>query len=145
MKERQADLDASADENQVLFGFERLDVWRRAVDLAGVVYSVCRGLPREEQFGLSLQMRRAAVSVAANIAEGASRSSGRDQARFFEIAYGSLNELATLLTIAASQGWMEDDRSGDLRREISEIGRMVGAAPESIREGLPAIVVVAVW
>lgn len=107
------------------FGFERLEAWRRAVDFAGMVYRLTKDFPREEMFGLTMQLRRAAVSVAANIAEGASRSSGKDQARFFEIAYGSLNETATLLHIAVGQGFIQDEQLACARSEISEIGRML--------------------
>jgi len=74
-------------------GFERLDVWQKAAEFAGTIYEVTKSCLREEQFGLTMQLRRACVSVAANISEGASRASGKDQARFFEIAFGSLTKL----------------------------------------------------
>jgi four helix bundle protein len=65
------------------------------------------------------------VSVAANIAEGTSRSSGKDQARFFEMAFGSLNEVATLLYIALDQEFITQDRLSALKSEIADIGRML--------------------
>ena len=88
-------------DQSVGFGFERLEVWRKAVEFASLVYTITKGFPREELFGLTMQLRRAAVSVAANIAEGASRSSGRDRARFFEIV--------TMLHIAYGQRLVTDD------------------------------------
>ncbi len=65
------------------FPFERLEVWQRAVDLAVVVYRSTASFPAEERFGLTSQLRRAAVSISANIAEGNSKTSGKDAIRFF--------------------------------------------------------------
>jgi four helix bundle protein len=107
------------------FGFEKLDVWQKARRLASAIYGVTRRFPREEMFGLTTQLRRAGVSVAANIAEGTSRSSGKDQARFFEMAFGSLNEVATLLYIALDQEFITQDRLSALKSEIADIGRML--------------------
>ena len=73
-----------------VFGFEKLEVWQRAIALVSSVYNLTRSFPQEERFGLVSQMRRAAVSVSANIAEGNSRLSRVEQARFIEMAYGSL-------------------------------------------------------
>jgi len=66
-----------------MFGFEKLRVWQHSVEFAGNVYGITKRFPKEELFGLTMQLRRASVSVAANIAEGASRVSGKDRARFF--------------------------------------------------------------
>jgi four helix bundle protein len=107
------------------FGFERLGVWRKAVGFAGVIYKMTKAFPREEMFGLTTQLRRASVSVAANIAEGTSRSSPKDQARFFEIAYGSLNEIATMLHIARGQELITKDQLVEARAEILEMCRML--------------------
>jgi len=76
-----------------VFGFENLEVWRKAIALADFVYKMTITFPIDERFGLVSQMRRAAVSISANIAEGNSRWSHTEQARFYEIAYGSLMEL----------------------------------------------------
>lgn len=111
--------------------FERLDVWNRAVKFASKIYAATKSFPREELFGLTSQIRRAAVSVAANIAEGSSRSSGKDQARFFEMAFGSLNEAATILYIASDQGLIGGERLSDLRLDISDIGRMLSGLRRS--------------
>ena len=107
------------------FGFEKLEVWQKAVGFAGAVYKATKGFPREEQFGLTTQLRRAAVSIAANIAEGASRSSGKDQARYVEIAFGSLNEVATMLYICVGQEFLTRDQLACLKIEIRDIGRML--------------------
>lgn len=114
-----------SEKNLPVFGFERLEVWQKAVAFAGVVYKLTRGFPREELFGLTAQLRRASVSVAANIAEGASRSSQKDQSRFFEIAYGSLNEMVTLLQIASEQELISKDQMVCARLQISDMCRML--------------------
>ena len=106
-------------------GFERLDAWKRAVQLAHYVYRITKRFPREELFGLTIQLRKAAVSVAANIAEGTSRSSGKDQARFFEIAFGSLNEIATMFHIAWGEQLIVQEDLDCVRRDVSDIGRML--------------------
>ena len=119
------------DANGFSFGFENLEVWQRAVEFAGAIYALTKGFPREEMFGLTTQLRRAGVSVAANIAEGVSRSSGREQARFFEFSYGSLNEIATMLHIALGQGMIKADDLARARAEISRIGRMLSGLKRS--------------
>ena len=73
-----------------MFNFEKLDVWHHAIDLADSVYHLTRVFPTEERFRLTNQMRRAAVSISSNVAEGSSRSSRSDFARFVEIATGSV-------------------------------------------------------
>jgi hypothetical protein len=73
-----------------MFNFEKLDVWHKAIELADAVYSVTKAFPSDERFGLTNQMRRAAVSISSNIAEGTSRSSRGDYARFVELATGWL-------------------------------------------------------
>jgi four helix bundle protein len=114
------------------FRFEKLEVWQRAVALAGAVYRFTAAFPRDEQFGLTMQMRRASVSVGSNIAEGCSRSSRRDQSRFYEIAYGSLNELATQIHIARELGYSADDAVHALLSEVSDICRMLSGLRRSL-------------
>jgi len=83
------------------FRFEKLTVWQSARALAGEVYATTKSFPRDEVFGLISQLRRAAVSVSTNIAEGSGRNSDADFAHFLEIAYGSAMEVASLLYVAA--------------------------------------------
>ena len=108
-----------------LLGFERLEVWQRAVRFAQLIYEITRTFPRDELFGLTSQLRRASVSVAANIAERASRSSRKDQARFFEIAYGSLNEVATMLYISKLEDFVTEDSWMSTRQDIMKMCRML--------------------
>jgi len=81
-----------------------LDVWRLAIDLAQDVYEVSKVFPRDDQFGMTSQMRRAAVSIAGNIAEGAARNGQREFTQFLYIALGSASEMETQLEIARRVG-----------------------------------------
>lgn len=76
-----------------MYSFEKLDVWKKARILTGTIYKISAKFPPEERFGLTSQIRRASVSVCSNLAEGSGRVSGKEQARFTEIAYSSLLEL----------------------------------------------------
>ena len=79
-----------------MFNFEKLDVWQKAIDFADLVYNHTRNLPSEERFGLTNQMTRAAVSISSNIAEGTSRMSQTDFARFVEIATNRAKSVCTI-------------------------------------------------
>ncbi|HEY4256501.1 MAG TPA: four helix bundle protein [Candidatus Udaeobacter sp.] len=83
-----------------MFNFEKLDVWQEAIKFADLVYELTADFPGDERFGLTNQMRRAAVSISSNLAEGSSRVSRTDFARFVEIATGSLFEVVSQSTIA---------------------------------------------
>ena len=83
-----------------MFNFEKLDVWQEAIQFADLVYEMTGDFPGEERFGLTNQMRRAAVSISSNLAEGSSRASRTDFSRFVEIATGSLFEVVSQTTIA---------------------------------------------
>ena len=87
-----------------MFNFEKLDVWQEAIQFADLVYELTRAFPNDERFGLTNQMRRAAVSVSSNLAEGSSRGSRLDFSRFVEIATGSLFEVVSQATISRRQG-----------------------------------------
>jgi four helix bundle protein len=88
--------------------FRRLEVWHEGLDLAEVMYGVTRTLPDSERFGLSGQIRRASVSVSSNIAEGASRGTPKEMARFLRNAMGSLSELETQIELCARLGLLDD-------------------------------------
>lgn len=90
------------------FRFEKLEVWQEARAFNAAVYRLSRAWPREEVFALTSQVRRAAASVAANIAEGAGRNSDADFARFLEQAYGSLMETASHLFLALDEAYVND-------------------------------------
>ena len=85
---------------------QRLDAWKRAMRLVKATYVITRGFPVEERYGLTAQMRRAAVSIPSNLAEGAGRSSRKEFAQFISISRGSLSELETQMIIAAELGYL---------------------------------------
>ncbi len=91
-----------------MFNFEKLEVWHKAIDFADLVYANTRGFPADERFGLTNQMRRAAVSISSNIAEGSSRSSKNDFARFLEIATGSVFEVVSQSFVSKRQGFLDE-------------------------------------
>src|SRR5579859_6984038 len=91
-----------------MFNFEKLDIWHKSIDFADFVYSITRAFPDEERFGLINQMRRAAVSISSNVAEGSSRASRPDFARFIELAAGSLFEIVSQATIAKQQSFLSE-------------------------------------
>ena len=90
------------------FKFEKLDIWKEAVEFATDVYKVTGSFPKKEMFGLTSQLNRAAVSVSLNIAEGTGRSSDADLVRFVNMAVGSLNEVVTVLYIGLRQLYIKE-------------------------------------
>jgi len=108
-----------------MFKFEKLDVWQKAIDLADLVYSKAKSSPADERFGLTNQMRRAAVSISSNIAEGSARISDADFARFVEIATGSLFEVVSESTVATGQGYLSEDSFAAIYKAAEEQGRML--------------------
>src|SRR5881628_2187242 len=93
---------------RIMFNFEKLETWQEAIEFADLVYTSTRGFPADERFGLTNQMRRAAVSISSNLAEGSSRSSRVDFARFIEIATGSLFEVVSQSFIGCRQGLLSE-------------------------------------
>ena len=102
-----------------------LDVWKKAVKFSVQVYKVTDAFPRDERFGLTSQLRRAAVSIAANIAEGAGRKSKKEFAHFLSISQGSASEVETEIIIAHELGYFNDGRFKVLCDDLDEIGRMI--------------------
>lgn len=108
-----------------MFRFEKLEVWQFAIELSDQVYEVTRSFPSDERSGLTNQLRRAAVSVAANIAEGSGRSTDREFVRFLEIAYGSLMEVVSHLKFAERQGFLETGKVEQLYEAADRPSRML--------------------
>jgi four helix bundle protein len=115
------------------YSFEKLRVWQAARELARQVYLATANFPRRELYGLTSQCNRAAVSVAANLAEGTSRQSRKDQAHFSEIAYGSLMELACLLILAKDVGVLSEKSEAELRGTIEHASAQLNALHRSQR------------
>ena len=112
---------------------ERLEVWERAVDFVVRIYKMTETFPREEKFGLTSQIRRAAVSVPANIAEGAARQSSKEFNYFLSIAQGSVRELATEILIARKLGYLNEQTYRIDDDELASIGRMILGLARSVK------------
>ena len=112
--------------------FRDLIVWRRAIELAKAVYQATRAMPETERFGLIAQMRRAAVSVPSNIAEGNARHTLKDYIHFLSVAPGSLAELETQITIARELNMLNDPHP--LVDLLSETDRLLQGLIRSLQE-----------
>jgi len=108
-----------------MFNFEKLEVCQLSIELADLVYDVTKAFPADERFGLTNQMRRAAVSVSSNIAEGSSRSSRVDYARYVEIASGSLFEVVSQAFISRKRGFLSDDGFNHIYTSCQQQGKML--------------------
>ena len=108
-----------------MFNFEKLDTWNEAIAFADVVYQLTRNLPAEERFGLTNQMRRAAVSISSNLAEGCSRSSRADYARFVEIATGSLFEVVAHASTSRNQALLDQSEYQQVYEAAEKQSRML--------------------
>ena len=103
------------------FSFEKLEVWQLARKLATEIYKTTKSFPSEEKFLLVSQMRRAAISVSANIAEGTTRQTAKDQAHFTTISFSSLMELFNHITIASDLGYVKEDELTVYRQQIQQL------------------------
>ena len=117
-----------------MFNFEKLQVWRKSIVLADLIYGFTRSFPTEERFGLTNQMRRSAISISSNIAEGCSRASRPDFRRFVEIATGSAFELSSQSVIARNQGLLTEAAHQQIYRAALEIVRMLSGLHDSLRD-----------
>ena len=108
-----------------LQNYRELRVWQVAMNLAEQCYLVTKGFPKDEMFGLTTQIRRAAVSVPANIAEGQGRQSTKEFLNHLSIARGSLLELETHLLLSEQVGLLDETRLNSLLAQSDEIGRML--------------------
>ena len=115
-----------------MFNFEKLETWQKAIDFADLVYELTRGFPPDERFGLTNQMRRVAVSVSSNIAEGSARNSSNDYARFLEIAAGSLFEVVSQSFIGQRQGFLSKADFKRLYLAAEEQGKMLSGLRRSV-------------
>jgi four helix bundle protein len=104
---------------------KELDVWKKAIGLAEMAYVLTRKFPRDEQFGLTSQIRRAAVSIAANIAEGYGRNQAGNYVQFLRVSLGSARELDTHIVIATRVGIVSGDAAAPLLKECDDVCRML--------------------
>lgn len=109
------------------YSFENLEAWKESRILVKVIYEVTNRFPDEERFGLTSQMRRAAVSVSSNIAEGSGRLTAPDQKNFYKNAYGSLMEVLSQVVLSSDLVYLSVDQVIEVRRQIDKVAsRLTG-------------------
>ena len=107
------------------YDYKQLDVYKEAKILVKVVYAYMKKFPREEQFALCDQLRRAVISIPSNIAEGSGRRSSKEQVHFLDIAFGSLCEVDCQLDIACDLGYISTDEYAKVVGQMQKIGAMI--------------------
>lgn len=112
---------------EYIYSFEKLRVWQNARQLSLRIYRLSEKFPQSEKFGLTNQLRRAAVSVSANLAEGTSRTTGKDQAHFTTISYGSLMEVLNHLYLCKDLNYLNGDDLNELAVVIKEISNQLNS------------------
>jgi four helix bundle protein len=116
--------------------YSELIVWQKSMNLVEAIYKATAEFPSEERFGLSSQIRRAAVSIPSNIAEGHGRKSTGSFINFLSIAFGSLMEVETQIQIATRLNFLSDDKATALLAQTDEIGKMISGLKKSLAEKL---------
>ena len=114
-----------------IFGFEKLTVWQKARAYALSIYKASKRFPKEERYGLTSQIRRAAISVGSNLAEGTARQTSKDKAHFTTVAYSSLMESVNQLILSFDLEYIDKETYHDLRAQAVEISRMLTALRSS--------------
>jgi four helix bundle protein len=118
--------------------YKNLIAWQKAMELVTAIYDATQGFPSHEQFGLISQLRRAAVSVPSNIAEGKEHYSNRDFVRFLRHARGSLAEIETQVLIAQQRTYLDNETTLKLTQHIDELGRILSGLINSLSDHEPA-------
>ena len=114
--------------------YKDLKVWQRAIDLVPMIYQMTSSLPKHETYALGDQLRRAAVSIPANIAEGQARQHPKEFVQHLTIAKGSLAEVHTLLIVAQRLNYLEPARFAELEAMTTEVAKMLNGLIRSIRK-----------
>jgi four helix bundle protein len=125
---------------KVARSYKQLTVWEKAVDLSLLVYRLTERFPNAEMYGLTSQMRRCAVSIPSNIAEGSQRHSDKDFIRFLAISKGSLAELETQSIIANKLHYLANNDYEDVNRCATEVGKMLSGLIKKLDAALLATV-----
>ena len=123
----------------MIASFRDLHVWQRAMGLIRAVYPIADHLPECERYGLTPQLRRAATSIALNIAEGKQRSTRREYARFIDIALGSLNEVEAILLIVNDLYSPESEGADHIFDEIMVLRKMLYSLRAKLRTQIPKV------
>lgn len=118
--------------------YKDLIAWQKGMELVAAIYDATQSFPRQEQFGLVSQLRRAAVSVPSNIAEGKAHYSNPDFIRFLRHARGSLAEIETQILIARQRQYLSAETTAQLARQLDELGRILSGLINSLKNAEPA-------
>lgn len=110
-----------------LYSFEKLEVWKDSINLTVLIYKLTKAFPDEEKFGLTSQMRRSAVSISSNIAEGISRSTNKDKAHFINLTYSSTMELLNQSIITEKLNYISNENYVNIRLMIEAISNKLNA------------------
>lgn len=113
-----------------------LDVWKLSIDFVTEIYTITKGFPKEEQFGLTNQIRRAAVSIPSNIAEGAGRQSNKEFLHFLYISLGSVQEVDSQLLISLNLNYLTELENEVLVAKLNQISKMLFGLIKSVKEKL---------
>ena len=119
-------------QRSMLKNYKDLTVWQKSYELCLKIYRITAEFPNEERYGLTSQIRRAAVSIPSNIAEGYGRKTTVDYIRMLYISYGSVCELETQILLAGDLGYIEKGELGIARKDVAEIERMLKALITSL-------------
>jgi four helix bundle protein len=109
----------------IQFRFEKLEAWQLAIEFCDSVYVATKRFPEDERYGLTSQLRRAAVSIPANIAEGSGRTSDKDNLRFVDVTYGSLMEVVSHVEVAHRQVYIRPDQREKIREQADRQARVL--------------------
>ena len=118
------------------FTFEKLNAYKEARKLVVMVYNEIKAFPTEERYALCDQMRRSAISVTSNIAEGTSRTSIKDKIHFIEIAFGSLMELLSQFQVSVDLGYITEDTLEEIRKQIKIVSQLLSGLRSSYQNQL---------
>ena len=118
----------------IFFNYERLTLWQKARILVKDIYLLTKNFPASEKFALTDQIRRAAVSIASNIAEGSGRFSEKEKLHFLSIAYGSLTELSCQLTLACDLDYIDGKSFEKFRLQMEELARIMSGYRDYINK-----------
>ncbi len=113
--------------------YRQLIAWQKAMELVKQIYNLTKSFPKEEIYGLTSQIRRAAVSVPSNIAEGQGRDSTKEFIHHLSIAYGSLMEVETQVLIAESLNYLKSEETSLILEKTAEVGRIINGLSHSLK------------
>jgi four helix bundle protein len=123
--------------NMPVKDYRELIAWQKAMDLVVAVYRLTSDFPKEEMYGLSIQIKRSAISIPSNIAEGQARNTTRDFLHFLSIAYGSVKELETQVLISERLGYINTKICDSLLKSTIEVARLISGIKNALKKRPP--------